>query len=110
LPALWCIKPAVSNDWHVSAFWSVTLGRPNGFSGERKRLPRGAFNSAPVKSQQFGIPAGRADALVPDVDPVPLPELPEAVLPDPAEPVVLPDDDPEPWFLSRAMLVLTSQH
>jgi len=65
--------------------------------------------------QQFGIPAGRAEALLPDpelepeADPVPAPELPEAV-PEEAEPVVLPDDDPLAWFLSRAMLVLTSQH
>src|SRR4051812_44138244 len=63
--------------------------------------------------QQFGIPAGRADALLPDAEPepdaVPLPALPDAELPD-AEPVVVPDDDPEPWFLSRAMLALTSQH
>lgn len=67
-------------------------------------------------SQQFGIPAGRADALLPDpepvpeADPVPLPELPEPVIPDDAEPVVLPDDDPLAWFLLRALLVAMSQH
>jgi hypothetical protein len=31
-------------------------------------------------------------------------------MPDVEEPVVLVDDDPLAWFLSRAMLVLTSQH
>src|SRR3954466_14191941 len=65
-------------------------------------------------SQQFGIPAGRAAALLlhpePVAEPVELPELPDPALPDIAEPVVVPAVDPLAEFLSRAMLVLTSQH
>jgi len=64
----------------------------------------------------LGIPAGRLLAL--PVDPVAEPDVPDAE-PDPpapeVEPTVLPLlPDPEPlalvWLLSRAMLVLTSQH
>jgi hypothetical protein len=76
---------------------------------------RRRFQSRP-RRQQFGIPAGREDALLPDpepepeAEPVPVPELPEPAMPDDAEPVVLPDEDPLAWLLSRAVLVLTSQH
>ena len=79
-----------------------------------KAPPREALSEG-HSFQQFGIPAGRADALLPEpapepeADPVPLPELPEA-MPEVEEPVVVPDDDPLAWFLSRAMLLLTSQH
>ena len=86
-------------------------------STERKRLPQRRFRST-IRSQQFGIPAGREDELLPapepepepEAEPVPLPELPEPDMPEDAEPVVLPDDDPLAWFLLRAVLVLTSQH
>ena len=72
--------------------------------------------------QQFGIPAGREEAVllepepeaaepvepelaVPEVPPLPAPTV-LPVLP------VLPVDDPlaEVWFRSRAMLLLMSQH
>jgi hypothetical protein len=66
------------------------------------------------------MPAGRADALPPDPepdpdaepepDPVPVPELPEPDMPEDAEPVVLPDEDPLAWFMLRALLVVASQH
>src|SRR4051812_14993301 len=84
------------------------------FLTDPKAPPREALSEG-CSFQQFGIPAGRADALLPEpapepeADPVPLPELPEA-MPEVEEPVVVPDDDPLAWFLSRAMLVLTSQH
>jgi hypothetical protein len=79
----------------------------------------GALDCNKYVSQQFGIPAGRAAALPADPEPEPdaepvllpeLPELPEPVIPLVEEPVVLPDEDPLAAFLSRAMLVLTSQH
>ena len=63
------------------------------------------------------MPAGRADALL--LEPVPEPEVPELV-PEPEEPDVEPTVLPElpveevplalVWLLSRAVLLLTSQH
>jgi len=63
------------------------------------------------------MPAGRAEALLPEL--VPAPEVPE-LIPEPdapeVEPTVLPElpveDEPLAlvWLLSRAMLLLTSQH
>jgi hypothetical protein len=66
--------------------------------------------------QQFGIPAGREEAVL--LDPELEPAEPELAVPEvlevPAPTVlpVLPVDDPpaEVWFRSRAMLLLTSQH
>jgi hypothetical protein len=68
--------------------------------------------------QQFGIPAGRDEAVLVEPEPeaaepvepeLAVPELPE--VPAPTVPPVLPVDDPlaEVWLRSRAMLVLVSQ-
>ena len=69
--------------------------------------------------QQFGIPAGREEAVLLEPEPeaaepvepeLAVPEVP--ALPAPTVLPVLPVDDPlaEVWFRSRAMLLLMSQH
>jgi len=119
-----CINSALT----VCSLWTelTSLLRPAAKFVARIRYLAGQHRRARTQHrgrQQFGIPAGRADALPLDLVPdpvalplvpaleVPVPDVPEADDPD-VLPVAPPEVDPLAlvWLLFRTMLLLTSQH